>query len=170
MQDSQMSHNTKTCFCCMWQNLLYIFNLWRDTTQNHYMHGRSSLIWVCAVFLDFFGRRLFVCLFDLMLYVPVNNYVGAGLPEFSWTSTKLELMCLIQGCNTVRLEPEPLSLEAITLPLSHWALHLLYIWPFKRWNTSSLNAWKKQSDLGLCCLSGPFWQAISVRNSRKFTV
>ena len=29
---------------------------------------------------------------------------------------------------------------------------------------------KKQSDLGLHSLSGPFWQATSVRNFRKFTV
>ena len=29
---------------------------------------------------------------------------------------------------------------------------------------------KKQSDLGLHCLSRPFYQAISVRNFRTFTV
>ena len=29
---------------------------------------------------------------------------------------------------------------------------------------------QKQSDLGLPCLSRPFWQATSVRNFRTFTV
>ena len=29
---------------------------------------------------------------------------------------------------------------------------------------------QKQSDLGLCCLSRPFWQAASVQNFRTFTV
>ena len=33
-----------------------------------------------------------------------------------------------------------------------------------------LDQMKKQSDLGLCCLSRPFWQATSVRNFRAFTV
>ena len=29
---------------------------------------------------------------------------------------------------------------------------------------------QKQSDLGLCCLSRPFWQETSVRNFRTFTI
>ena len=29
---------------------------------------------------------------------------------------------------------------------------------------------QKQSDLGLCCLSVPFWQATSVGNFRTFTI
>ena len=52
---------------------------------------------------------VFVCLFDLILYVPVNNLlVKSGRVFLGWTSTKLGLMCLAQGHNAVtpvRLEP-----------------------------------------------------------------
>ena len=52
---------------------------------------------------------LFVCLFDLILYVPVNYFsVMSGRVFLGWTSTKQGLMCLAQGHNTVtpvRLEP-----------------------------------------------------------------
>ena len=55
-------------------------------------------------------------LFDLILYVPVN--------KFSVTSTKQGLMCLSRGHNAVTpmprgSNPQSLSLESSTLPLSH---------------------------------------------------
>ena len=50
-----------------------------------------------------------LCLFDLILYFPVNNFsVMLGRVFLGWTSTKQRLMCLAQGHNTlmpVRLEP-----------------------------------------------------------------
>ena len=52
---------------------------------------------------------IIVCLFDLILYVPVNNFsVMLGRVFQGWTSTKQGLMCLAQGHNAVapaRLEP-----------------------------------------------------------------
>ena len=45
-----------------------------------------------------------VCLFDLILYIPVNNLpVMLGRVFLGRTSTKLGLMCLAQGHNAVRL-------------------------------------------------------------------
>ena len=48
-------------------------------------------------------------LFDLILYIPVNNLsVMSGWVFLGLTSTKLGLMCLAQGHNTVtlvKLEP-----------------------------------------------------------------
>ena len=53
--------------------------------------------------------RTFVFLFDLILYVPVNNLsVTSGWVFLGCTSTKLGLMSLSQGHNSVmrvRLEP-----------------------------------------------------------------
>ena len=47
---------------------------------------------------------LFVCLFDLVLYVPVNNFSIMTGPVFlCCTSTEQGLMCLAQGHNTVTL-------------------------------------------------------------------
>ena len=62
------------------------------------------------------GSSLFVkvcvCLFDLILYVSVNNLsVTSGRVFMGCTSTKLGLMCLAQGHNAmmpVRLEPTAL--------------------------------------------------------------
>ena len=55
----------------------------------------------------------FVCLFDLILYYPVNNLSVKSGPVFlCWTSTKLGLMCLVQRHNTVtpvRLKPTALQ-------------------------------------------------------------
>ena len=55
---------------------------------------------------------MFVCLFDLILYVPVYNLsVTSGRVFLGWTSTKLGLMCLAQGHNAVtpvRLKPAAL--------------------------------------------------------------
>ena len=55
----------------------------------------------------FISQTLF-CLFDLVLYVPVNNFlVKSGRVFLGLTSTKQRLMCLAQGHNTatpVRLE------------------------------------------------------------------
>ena len=43
-------------------------------------------------------------LFDLILYVPVNNFSVMLRQIFlGWTSTKQKLMCLVQGNNTVML-------------------------------------------------------------------
>ena len=73
-----------------------------------------------------------IFLFDLILYVPVNNLsVTSGWVFLGWTSTKLGLMCLAQGHNTemqVRLEPVALPSRvkhSTTEPLrSAWKLEL----------------------------------------------
>ena len=45
-----------------------------------------------------------ISLFDLILYVPVNNFSDMlGLVFLGLTSTKQGLMCLAQGHNTVTL-------------------------------------------------------------------
>ena len=53
-----------------------------------------------------------VCLYDLILYVPVNNLsVTSGQVFLGSTSAKQGLMCLTQGHNAVtpvRLEPAAL--------------------------------------------------------------
>ena len=56
--------------------------------------------------------RLYVVLFDLVLYVSVNNLSVTSRQVFlGSTSTKLGLMCLAQGHNAVmRLRLEPLAL------------------------------------------------------------
>ena len=50
-----------------------------------------------------------ICLFDLILYIPVNNLsVTSGQVFLGLTSSKLGLMCFAQGHNAVtpvRLEP-----------------------------------------------------------------
>ena len=66
------------------------------------------------------------CLFDLILYVPVNSFsvMSDGRIFLGWTSTKQGLMSLAQGHNAmtpVRLEPA--ALESSTLPLSHCGPH-----------------------------------------------
>ena len=52
------------------------------------------------------------CLFDLILYMLVNNFsVMSGSVFLGWTSTKQGLVCLAQGHNAltpVRLEPAAL--------------------------------------------------------------
>ena len=47
-----------------------------------------------------------ICLFDLILYIPVNNFsVMLGRVFLGWSSTRQGLMCLAQGHNAVpRLE------------------------------------------------------------------
>ena len=56
----------------------------------------------------FSSQKLF-CLFDLILYSPVNNFsVMSGLVFLGLTGTKQRLMCLAQGSNAVmpvRLKP-----------------------------------------------------------------
>ena len=43
-----------------------------------------------------------ICLFDLIFYVPVNNFsVMSGRVFLGWNSTKHGLMCLAQGHNAV---------------------------------------------------------------------
>ena len=73
----------------------------------------------------------FVRLFDLILYIPVNNIsITSGRVYPGWTSTELGLMCLAQGHNAVtpvRLEPAALWLESSAPPLSHCAPTCLFI-------------------------------------------
>ena len=63
-------------------------------------------------------------LFDLILYVPVNNFsVMLGWVFLCWTSTKQGLICLSQGYNAVtpvRLEPTALLSQV----LYHWATQI----------------------------------------------
>ena len=41
-----------------------------------------------------------MCLFDLIIYVPVNNFSVMPRRVFlGWTNTKLGLMCLAKGHN-----------------------------------------------------------------------
>ena len=62
---------------------------------------RNGVLWDWVTYL--------FCLFDLILNVPVNNFlVMSGQVFLGWTSTKQGQMCLAQGHNTVtvtRLEP-----------------------------------------------------------------
>ena len=58
-------------------------------------------------------------LFDLILYVPVNNLsVMLGPVFLGWTSMKLGLMCLAQGHNAVML----VRLK----PTAHWVNNILF--------------------------------------------
>ena len=77
-----------------------------------------------------FKAIILIILFDLIPYVPVNNFSVMSEQVFlGWTSTKQGLMCLAQGhiaVPTVRLEPPPpppppppSNLKSSTLPLSH---------------------------------------------------
>ena len=58
-------------------------------------------------------EEIYFCLFDLILYIPVNNLsVISGQVFLGWTSTNQGLMCLAQGHNAVmpmRLEPAALQ-------------------------------------------------------------
>ena len=50
-------------------------------------------------------QMAWVCLFVLILYVPVNNFlVMLGWVFLGWTSTKQRIKCLDQGHNAVPLE------------------------------------------------------------------
>ena len=64
----------------------------------------------CSIF-----HNMIFFLFDLILYVPVNNLSNMSGPVFfGLTSTKQGLMCLAQGHNAVmlvRLEPAPFGLK-----------------------------------------------------------
>ena len=62
-------------------------------------------------------------MFDLILYIPVNNLsVTSGRVFLGWTSTKLGLMCLAQEHNAVTpQDPCPFSLKS---SLYHWATAL----------------------------------------------
>ena len=84
----------------------------------------------------FYAEVKIFCLFNLILYVPVNNLsVMLGRVFLVWTSTKQRLMCLAQGHNTltpVRLEPtallprvkhsttEPLRSQKVKMLLVHY--------------------------------------------------
>ena len=73
----------------------------------------------------------FVCLFDLILYVPVNNLQLCRDEELGWTSIiKQKLMCLAQEHNASS-NPKPRGFESVTLPLSHCAPWnaICMIWP-----------------------------------------
>ena len=75
--------------------------------------------------------NIFICLFDLILYDPVNNFsVMLGWVFLGWTSTKQGLMCLAQGHNTltpVRLNPRHFCLQSSALPLSHCTPYIQHI-------------------------------------------
>ena len=65
---------------------------------------------------------LFVCWWDVKN--QINLSVMKGWVFLGWTRTKLGLMHLAQGHNTVTLwgsNLRPLGLKSRTLPLSHWA-------------------------------------------------
>ena len=121
---------------------------------------------------------VFFFLFDLILYVPVNNLsVTSGWVFLGWTSTKLGLMCLAQGHNTVTLElvalrsrvkhstTEPLCSPILDVSWMHsyrlFCLHKLESvkvwktgslkWEIHRWklkNSKILNFWN--SNLKTC--------------------
>ena len=75
------------------------------------------------------------CLFDLILYLPVNNFsVMLGRVFLGWTSTKQGLMCFVQVHNAVtlvRLDPTALRSRvkcSTTEPLrSLWVEQVLSI-------------------------------------------
>ena len=76
---------------------------------------------------------LFIFLFDLILYAPVNIFsVMSGHVFPGWTSYKQELMCLAQGHNTVTL----VNLQPLGQAHYRWATvdpesilnKLLFIW------------------------------------------
>ena len=85
------------------------------------------------------------CLYDLILYVLVNNFsVTSGCVFLGWTSTKQGLMCLAQGHITVtpvRLDRQPIGLESSTLPraepLRFLIIHViisLFCWIMLTWS------------------------------------
>ena len=94
-------------------------------------HFRQALLYV--------HLHIPFCLFVLMVYTPVNNFlVMSGLfPIFQGlTSTKLRIKCLAQGHNAVpQLSLKPFDLKSDTLPLSHLAPHACAI-HFKQWTHS----------------------------------
>ena len=96
------------------------------------------------------------CLFDLILYIPVNNFsVMSGRVFLGWTSTKQGLICLAQGHNTVmlvRLQPAALRSRvkhSTTEPLHSQKIHcylgeVLFLKIFTSFVTksnSSLHTW-----------------------------
>ena len=107
----------------------YVQNLTLNTHADvsSWTRGLKTLVWAF----------IFVCLFDLILYVPVNIF--SAMSErvlLGWTSTKQRIKCLAQGHNTVppvRLEPAtPLSPDSLSQRASLWA----FIWEKQRlwWN------------------------------------
>ena len=65
-----------------------------------------------------------ICLFDLVLYVPVNNLlVISGWVFLCWTSTISKDLCVLLKDTTQwrrwGSNPRPFGLESRTLPLSH---------------------------------------------------
>ena len=77
-------------------------------------------------------------------------------------------MCLAQGHNAVK----PMRLEPATLrsQVKHSTTKRLPSLEKQIGKTLIGLLLQKQSDLGLHCLSRPFWQAASVLNFRTFTV
>ena len=60
-----------------------------------------------------YNIMLIFCLFDLILYIPVNNFsVMLGRIFLGRSSTKQDFMCLAKGQNTV----PPVRFEPATLP------------------------------------------------------
>ena len=119
--------------CEMLLPVLYNKSSWVAPLLNSYIACIGILLlalFFCAVTLVVLH---FICLFDLIIYVPVNNLsVISGQVFLGWTSTNQGLMCLAQGHNavtSVRLKPTALGSchESSTLPLSHCAPWLVVI-------------------------------------------
>ena len=66
-------------------------------------------------------QKYMICLFDLILYIPVNIIsVMSGQVFMGRTSTKQRIKCLAQG-HAVPPGMQPLHLDSSNLPLSHRA-------------------------------------------------
>ena len=79
-------------------------------SPKHLVRPLQSIIYACLPV----KHVLFVCLFVLMLYVPVNNFsvMSGHVPVFlGWACSWQRIKCLAQGHNTVPL----VSLEPATL-------------------------------------------------------
>ena len=84
-----------------------------------YVFGSQKCpIEMVLMFFVLFWVHTTFCLFDLILYIPVNNLsVMLGWVFLGWSSSKQGLMCLAQGHNAlmlVRLEP-----AALRSPVKH---------------------------------------------------
>ena len=66
------------------------------------------------------------CLFDWILYVPVNNFSVMSGPVFlGWTSTKQRIKFLAQGHNSASGEARARNPSILKQAHYHWATALL---------------------------------------------
>ena len=111
----------------------YNVDYWGWNSQNSCQNSKQGRPWS-----DCFFRRTLVwvctCLFDLILYIAVNNFsTMSGRVFLGWTSYKQGLMCLAQGHNTVTpvmLEPappQPRVKHSTTEPLCSLGSALLFV-------------------------------------------